>query len=79
MQGDGTISHFEEIVGLTFLFYEKGIRSFVDTRLQDGEGTVYMERLDFSTMASTTFTIAKAGVVDRVVETNLSKCSCIKL
>ena len=76
---DGAISHFEENVDLTFLSNEKGILSFADTRLEDTEGTVYLEKLEFSSMTSTTFTVEKAGGVDRVVETNLSKCSYTKL
>ena len=76
---DGAISHFEENVDLTFLSNEKGILSFADTRLQDAEGVVYLEKLDFNAMTSTTYTVEKAGGVDRVVETNISKCSSAKL
>ena len=76
---DGAISHFEENADLTFPSYEKGILSFADTRLQDAEGTTYLEKLDFSTMTSTTFTVEKAGGVDQSVKTNSSKCSYTKL
>ena len=76
---DGAISHFEENVDLTFISHENGMLSFADTRLQDNEGTVYLEKLDFISMTSTTFTVEKVGGVDRVVETNLSKCSFTQL
>ena len=76
---DGSISHFEENVDLTFLSNEKGILNFADNRLQDAESTFYLEKLDFNTMKSTTFTIEKSGGVDRVVETHSSKCSYIKM
>ena len=76
---DGRISHFNENSDMTFLSNENEILSFADTRLQDVEGIIYIEKLDLSAMTSTTLTIEKVDGAEQVIETNSSKCSYIKL
>ena len=60
-------------------FNENDVLTFADTRLQDVEGIIYQEKLDFNTMTSTTLTIEKVDGLEQVIETDLSKCSHVKL
>ena len=79
MREDGTISNFNENADMTFLSNENEILSFADTRLQDVEGIVYVEKLDLSAMTSTTLTIEKDDGAEQVIETDSSKCSYVQL
>ena len=76
---DGTISNFNENADMTFISNENDVLTFADTRLQDVEGIIYQEKLDFNTMTSTTLTIEKVDGLEQVIETDLSKCSHVKL
>ena len=76
---DGTNSHFNENADMTFLSNENEILSFADTRLQDSEGIIYIEKLNLSAMTSTTLTIEKVDGANQVIESNSSKCSYVKL
>ena len=76
---DGTISNFNENADMTFISNENDVLTFADTRLQDVEGIIYQEKLDFNTMTSTTLTIEKVHGLEQVIETDLSKCSHVKL
>ena len=76
---DGAIIQFNENAEMTFLSNENEMLSFADTRLQDVEGIIYMEKLDLNAMTSTTLTIEKVDGAEQVIETNSSKCRYIKL
>ena len=76
---DGTINQFNENADMTFLSNENEMLSFADTRLQDVEGIIYMEKLDLNAMTSTTLTIENVDGAEQVIETNSSKCRYIKL
>ena len=49
----------------------------LDTRLQEEDGIIYLERLDLNTMTSTTQTIEQINGSEKIVETNSSKCRAI--
>ena len=79
MREDGTISNFNENADMTFLSNENEVLTFADTRLQDVEGIIYLEKLDLSTMTLTTLTIEKVDGAEQVTEKNSSKCSYVQL
>ena len=64
---------------MTFISNENDVLTFADTRLQDVEGIIYQEKLDFNMMTSTTLTIEKVDGLEQVIETDSSKCSHVKL
>ena len=70
----GVKSNFDENADMKLISSENQVFSFADTRLQEEEGIVYLERLDLNAMTSTTLTIEQINGSEKIVETNLSKC-----
>ena len=70
----GVKSNFDENADMKLISSENQVFSFADTRLQEEEGIVYLERLDLNAMTSTTLTIKQINGSEKIVETNLSKC-----
>ena len=70
----GVKSNFDENADMKLISSENQVFSFADTRLQEEEGIVYLERLDLNAMISTTLTIEQINGSEKIVETNLSKC-----
>ena len=70
----GVKSNFDENADMKLISSENQVFSFADTRLQEEEGIVYLERLDLNAMTSTTLTIEQINGSEKIVETNSSKC-----
>ena len=73
----GVKSNFDENADMKLLSNENQVLSFADTRLQEEEGIIYLERLDLNAMTSTTLTIENINGSEKIVETNSSKCRTI--
>ncbi len=73
----GVKSNFDENADMKLISNENQVISFADTRLQEEEGIIYLERLDLNAMTSTTLTIEQINGSEKIVETNSSKCRTI--
>ena len=77
LSDSGVKSNFDENADMKSISYENQVLSFADTRLQEEEGIIYLERLDLNAMTSTTLTIEQINGSEKIVETNSSKCRII--
>lgn len=73
----GVKSNFDENADMKLISNENQVISFADTRLQEEEGIIYLERLDLNAMTLTTLTIEQINGSEKIVETNSSKCRTI--